>query len=152
MLDIHHEFLLSYDVGGFPMSDHFNELLLQTLKEVGVRLERLEGRVDHVINEKADKIGVSNVKTELKADVSDVKTELNDVKAELKSVNKKLDLKAGKTDVNDVKADVNGLQDDLRSNGLCLDRIETRIRTLQWTMTAGFAALGIILAFMKETF
>ena len=34
------------------MSDQFNQLLLQTLKEVGVRLERLEGRVDHVINEK----------------------------------------------------------------------------------------------------
>ncbi len=49
------------------MSDQFNELLLQTLKEVGVRLERLEGRADHVINEKADKIDVSDVKAELKA-------------------------------------------------------------------------------------
>ena len=101
------------------MSDHFNELLLQTLKEVGVRLERLEGRVDHVINEKADKI-----------DVSDVKTELSDVKTEL-------------------KADVNGLWDEVRSQGQRLDRIETGIRTLQWTMTAGLAVLGIILAFLK---
>ncbi len=115
------------------MSDHFNELLLQTLKEVGVRLERLEGRVDHVINEKADKIDVSTVNTELKA------------------VTEKLNPKVDKTDVNDVKVVINRFRDDLRSQGRCLDRIETRIKTLQWTMTVGFAALGIILVFMKET-
>lgn len=148
MLDIHHEFLLSYDVGGFPMSDHFNELLLQTLKEVGIRLERLEGRVDHVINEKADKIDVSDVKTELKslkaelkADINGVKTELSDVKAELKA------------DINGVKAelktDINQLWDEVRSHGQRLDRIETGIKTLQWTMTAGLAVLGIIIAFIK---
>ena len=113
------------------MSNHFNELLLQTLKEVGIRLERLEGRVDHVINEKADKIDVSDVKTELK------------------TVTDKLDLKADKTDVNDVKVDVNKLWDEVRSQGLRLDRIETGIKTLQWTMTAGLAVLGIILAFLK---
>ena len=90
------------------MSNHFNELLLQTLKDVGLRLERLEGRVDHVINEKADK-----------------------------------------SDVTDVKSDVNALRDDVRSQGQRLDRIETGIKTLQWTMTAGLAVLGIILAFMR---
>ena len=90
------------------MSDHFNQLLLQTLKEVSVRLERLEGRVDHVINEKADKI-----------------------------------------DVSDVKSQLNGLQEELSSQGRRIDRIETGIRTLQWTMTAGLVVLGIILAFIK---
>ena len=90
------------------MSDQFNQLLLQTLKEVGVRLERLEGRVDHVINEKADK-----------------------------------------TDVSDVKSRLNKLQEELNSQGRRIDRIETGIRTLQWTMTAGLAVLGIILAFIK---
>ncbi len=90
------------------MSDQFNQLLLQTLKEVGIRLERLEGRVDHVINEKADK-----------------------------------------TDVSDVKSQLNGLQEEMRSLGRRIDRIETGIRTLQWTMTAGLAVLGIILAFIK---
>lgn len=124
------------------MSNHFNELLLQTLKEVGIRLERLEGRVDHVINEKSDK--------------ADVK----DVKAELKSVAEKLDQKADKTDVKDVrtelknvraelKAEISTLRDEVRSHGQRLDRIETGIRTLQWTMTAGLAVLGIILAFMR---
>ena len=97
------------------MANHFNELLLQTLKEVGIRLERLEGRVDHVINEKSDK-----------ADVKDVKA-----------------------DVKDVKENLTALREEVRSNGQRLDRINTGIRTLQWTMTAGIAVMGIILAFVK---
>lgn len=120
------------------MSNHFNELLLQTLKDIGIRLERLEGRVDHVINEKADKMDVK------------------DVREELKSVIEKLDQKADKSDVADVKSDVadvksnvNTLRDDVRSQGQRLDRIETGIKTLQWTMTAGIAILGIILAFIR---
>ena len=162
------------------MSDHFNELLLQTLKEVGVRLERLEGRTDHIINEKADKIDVSEVKselknlrtefkadingvrielndvrTELKADVNSVKSELNDVRTELKadvnSVKSELnDVRTElKADVNSVKSELNEIRDELRSQGQRINRIETGIRTLQWTMTAGLAVLGIILAFIK---
>ena len=149
------------------MSDHFNELLLQTLKEVGIRLERLEGRSDHVINEKADKADVKDVKTELKANVNDLKTEINAVKTELKAdgndlkteinavktelkvVTEKLDLKADKTDVNALKTEINDLRDDLRSQGRRIDRIETGIKTLQWTMTAGLAVLGIIIALVK---
>ena len=107
------------------MSNHFNELLLQTLKDVGIRLERLEGRVDHVINEKADK------------------TDVKEVKADIKSVIEKLDQKAD-------KADVNALCDEVRSQGQRLDRIEIGIKTLQWTMTAGIAVLGIILAFVRS--
>ena len=49
------------------MSDHFNKLLLQRLEEIGTRLERLERRVDQVINEKADKTDVKDVRTELKS-------------------------------------------------------------------------------------
>lgn len=97
------------------MSDHTNKLILKTLKEVCDSLERLEGRVDHVINEKADK-----------TDVSDVKFDVSDVKSQLKK-----------------------LHEDMRSLGCRMDRIETGIRTLQWTMTAGLAVLGVILAFIK---
>ena len=136
------------------MSNHFNELLLQTLKDVGIRLERLEGRVDHVINEKADKTDVNDLKAELKsvAEKLDQKAD----KADLKSVSEKLDQKADKSDVKDVKSDVkdvrsdvSALRDEVRSQGQRLDRIETGIKTLQWTMTAGLAVLGIILAFMR---
>ena len=49
------------------MSNHFNELLLQTLKEINVRLDRLESRVDHVINEKSDKMNVMGVRSEVTA-------------------------------------------------------------------------------------
>ena len=62
------------------MSDHFNKLLLQRLEEIGTRLGRLEKRVDQVINEKADK-----------AEVKDVKLDVKDVQTELKTVIKKLD-------------------------------------------------------------
>ena len=120
------------------MANHFNELLLQTLKEVGIRLERLEGRVDHVINEKADKTDVQDVK----ADIKDVKADIKDVKANVNVLNEKLDQKAD-------KADVNILRDEVRAHGQRLDRIETGIKTLQWTMTAGIAVLGIILAFVR---
>ena len=107
------------------MSNHFNELLLQTLKDIGIRLERIEGRVDHVINEKADK------------------TDVQDVRSELKTVSEKLDQKAD-------RADANALRDEVRSQGQRLDRIEMGIKTLQWTMTAGLAVLGIILAFVRS--
>ena len=160
------------------MANHFNDLLLQTLKEVGIRLERLEGRVDHIINEKSDKADVQDLKAELKAvtekldqkadkaDVQDLKAELKavtekldqkadkvdvqDLKAELKAVTEKLDQKADKADVNTLRADVNTLGDEVRSQAQRLDRIETGIKTLQWTMTAGLAILGIILAFVRS--
>lgn len=135
------------------MSDHFYELLLQTLKENGVRLERLEGRADHIINEKADKIDLDDVKTELKTvttklDLKAGKTHVHDVKTDLKTyIN---DVKAElKADINGVKTELNELRDDLRSQGQRIDRIETGIRTLQWTMTAGLAVLGIIIAFIR---
>lgn len=95
------------------MANHFNDLLLQTLKDVGIRLERLEGRVDHIINEKSDKVDVQDLKAEL-------------------------------------KADFNTLGDKVQSHAQRLDRIETGIKTLQWTMTAGLAILGIILAFVRS--
>ena len=131
------------------MLEHFNQLLLQTLKEVGVRLERLEGRTDHIINEKADKIDVVEVKTDLKNLRVELKVDINEIKEELKAVYEKLDTKADKTDVNEIKEELNEHREELKSHGLRLDRIETGIRTLQWTMTAGLALLGIILAFIK---
>lgn len=69
------------------MSDHFNKLLLQRFEDIGTRLERLERRVDHVINEKADKTDVKDVKAEVK----DVKLDVKDVQTELKTVIEKLD-------------------------------------------------------------
>ncbi len=61
------------------MANHFKDLLLQRLEEISTRLERLEGRIDHVINEKTDK------------------TDVEDLKAEIRAVNEKLAQKADKT-------------------------------------------------------
>ena len=132
------------------MANHFNDLLLQTLKDVGIRLERLEGRVDHIINEKADKVDVHDLKTELKSvtekldqkadktDIHDLKTDIHDLKTELKG------------DFNTLKGDFNTLGDKVQAHDQRLDRIETGIKTLQWTMTAGVAIFGIILAFVRS--
>ncbi len=60
------------------MANHFNDLLLRTLEQIGTRLERLESRIDHVINEKTDK------------------TDVEDLKAEIRGVNEKLAQKADK--------------------------------------------------------
>ena len=86
------------------MANDFNELLLQTLKEVGIRLERLEGRIDHVINEKADKTDVKEVKSDVKSIIEKLdqkadKTDVKEVKSDVKSIIEKLDQKVDKTDL-----------------------------------------------------
>ena len=144
-----------------------NELLLEMFKEISARLKRVEGRVDHIINEKADKTDVKSAleKLDQKADKADVqsalekldqkadKADVQDLKAEVKADVQ--DLKADVKDIKDIldqkvdKADFNMLRDEVRTHGQRLDRIETGIKTLQWTMTAGLAVLGIILAFMR---
>ncbi|MDE0009696.1 MAG: hypothetical protein OXU36_01045 [Candidatus Poribacteria bacterium] len=55
-------------------TNHFNELLLQTLKEIGLRLDRVEGRLervndrlDRVIGQKADKTGLAATNQRLDA-------------------------------------------------------------------------------------
>ena len=186
------------------MANHFNDLLLQTLKDVGIRLERLEGRVDHIINEKADKVDVQDLRADihilkvdvqslnadiqdmkadgqnLRADVHILKADIQDMKADGQSM--KADIQNLKADVQDMKADIhilkadgqslradmqniktdvqshrkeskadfNALSDIVQSHAQRLDRIETGIKTLQWTMTAGLAILGIILAFVRS--
>ena len=40
------------------MANHFNDLLLQTLKQINVRLDRLDGRMDSLIETKTDKAGL----------------------------------------------------------------------------------------------
>ena len=65
--------------------NNFNELLIHTLKQIHVRLDRLEAKVD----EKTDKADIKNLETKLdeKAD-----------KADIKNLEAKLDEKADKAD------------------------------------------------------
>ena len=49
------------------MSNHFKELLLQPLKDVGIRLEQLKGRVDHVINKTSDKSDVNALRDKVRS-------------------------------------------------------------------------------------
>ena len=97
------------------MSNHFNDLLLETLKEIRVRLDRLEGRVDRLIEQKADKSDVEALRADGKA----------------------------------LRSDLAALREEGHARGQRLDRIETGIKTLQWTMTASVAVIGLAFAFFK---
>ena len=111
-------------------TNHFNERLLQTLKEIGLRLDRVEGRLervddrlDRVIEQKADKADLDALRTEMRA-------QTERLESEFRSPGERLD-------------------SAIRSRGQQLARIETGIRTLQWTMSAGLAVMGIIFAFLR---
>ena len=88
------------------MANHFNDLLLQTLKQINVRLDRLDERMGRLIETKADK-----------ADL-DAMNEKSDVLSE------KLDTKADKAALDAT----NGKLDDL---GHRMDRLEGGIGTLK---------------------
>ena len=47
------------------MANHFNDLLLQTLKQINVRLDRLDGRMDSLIETKTDKTGLESANKKL---------------------------------------------------------------------------------------
>ena len=94
------------------MAKHFNELLLQTLKEVGIRLERLEGRIDHVINEKADKTDVKEVKSDVKSIIEKLDQKAD--KTDLDVIAKKLDQKVDKTDLDATNGKVETLTERWR--------------------------------------
>ena len=57
------------------MANDFNELLLQTLKQINVRLDRLDGRVDYLIDVKADKTDLNAILEKLDQNVD--KTDLD---------------------------------------------------------------------------
>ena len=64
------------------MANHFNDLLLQTLKQINVRLDRLDGRIE----QKADKSDLDAINKKLDG-VIETKAD----KTDLDVTNKKLD-------------------------------------------------------------
>ena len=105
---------------------NFNELLIEILKQIHVRLDRLDAKIDT----KADKEDVDALKVSLEKDINEVKADISTVK------------EAVKTDISAVKEEVNSL-------GQRLDRIEAGIATLRWVIGAQVAVIGVILAIFK---
>ncbi|MDE0009698.1 MAG: hypothetical protein OXU36_01055 [Candidatus Poribacteria bacterium] len=128
------------------MSNHFNDLLLETLKEIRVRLDRLEGRADRLIEQKADKSDVEA----LRADLTELREE-GHARGQLLIEQKadKSDVEALRADGKALRADLTELREEGHARGQRLDRIEAGIKTLQWTMTASVAVIGLALAFFK---
>ena len=101
---------------------NFNELLIEILKQIHVRLDRLDAKIDT----KADKEDVNVLKVSFEKEINEVKADISGVK----------------TDIGEVKADVNSL-------GQRLDRIEGGIATLRWVIGAQVAIIGVLLAIFK---
>ena len=121
-------------------TNNFNDLLLHLLKEIGIRLERLEGRTDRMIDQKANKTDVEVViaKLDQKAD-----------KADLEAIAKKLDQKAAQFDLDATNQKLDTLITQMTDFGGRLDRIEGGIGTLKWIVGAEVAVIGVILAFIR---
>ena len=101
---------------------NFNELLIEILKQIHVRLDRLDAKVDT----KADKEDVNALKVSLEKEINEAKADISEVKA----------------NIGEVKVDVNSL-------GQRLDRIEGGIATLRWVIGAQIAIIGVLLAIFK---
>ena len=120
------------------MANNFNDLLLQTLKQMGLHLDRVEGRLERV-DDRLDRI------LEQKSDKSDLAV----TNKRLDAIESKLDQKADKSDVDEIKEKLNVLQSDVREQGQRFDRIEGGIGTLKWVIGAEVALIGVILALLR---
>ena len=122
----------------------FNELLIEILKQIHVRLDRLDAKVDT----KADKEDVNALRVSVEKDINIVKEDVNALRV---SVEK--DINIVKEDVNalrvSVEKDINIVKEDVNSLGQRLDRIEAGIGALRWVIGAEVAIIGVILAFLK---
>ena len=116
---------------------NLNELLIEILKQIHVRLDRLDAKIDT----KADKEDVNALKVSLEKDISEVKADISGIKDAVKA-----DI-SGIKDA--VKADISGIKEEVNTLGQRLDRIETGIATLRWVIGAQVAIIGVILAIFK---
>ncbi len=66
---------------------NFNELLIEILKQIHVRLDRLDAKIDT----KADKEDVNALKVSLEKDINDVKADFSIVKDDINSLAHRLD-------------------------------------------------------------
>ena len=98
---------------------NFNELLIEILKQIHVRLDRLDAKIDT----KVDKEDFNAFRVNMEKDINDLRVNME-------------------KDINDLREDVNSL-------GQRLDRIEAGIATLRWVIGAQVAIIGVILAIFK---
>ena len=66
---------------------NFNELLIEILKQIHVRLDRLDAKIDT----KADKEDVNALKVNLEKDINEVKADISAVKDDVNSLAHRLD-------------------------------------------------------------
>ena len=101
---------------------NFNELLLEILKQIHVRLDRLDAKIDT----KADKEDINALRISTGKDINEVKA-----------------------DISSLKNDVSTVKEEVSTLGQRLDRIEGGIATLRWVIGAQVAIIGVLLAIFK---
>ena len=106
-------------------NNNFNELLLHTLKQLGIRLDRVDDRLDRM-DDRLDRMD-----------------------DRLDRMDAKLDRKADKEDLKHLEEKFDATNEAVKSQGERLDRIEGGIKTLQWVLGVEIALVGIIVAFLK---
>ena len=104
----------------------FNELLIEILKQIHVRLDRLDAKIDT----KADKEDINALRVNVEKDINTIKENVNALRV-------------------NVEKDINTVKEDVYSLGQRLDRIEAGIATLRWVIGAQVAIIGVILAIFK---
>ena len=105
---------------------NFNELLIEILKQIHVRLDHLDAKIDT----KADKEDVNTLKVSLEKNISTVKADITAIK-------------------DAVKADVSTIKEEVNALGQRLDRIEAGIATLRWAIGVQGPVVVVILAIFK---
>ncbi len=115
---------------------NFNELLIEILKQIHVRLDRLDAKIDT----KADKEDVNALRISVEKDTNEVKEDISSLKNDINEV---------KEDINSLKNDMGVVKEDVKSLGQRLDRIEGGIATLRWVIGAQVAIIGVLLAIFK---
>ena len=124
------------------MANHFNDLLLQTLKQINVRLDRVDGRMER-LDDRMDRL------METKSD----KTDLDATNEKLDTLREELSTKADKSDLDVTNGKLDTLREEVRTDirglGSRIERIEAGIGTLKWVIGAEVAVIGVILAFIK---
>ena len=123
--------------------NNFNELLIHTLKQIHIRLDRHEAKLD----EKADKADIKVLSEDFKSleaklDEKADKADIEILSEDFKSLEAKLDEKAD-------KADVKALEQRLDNVESWLDRIESGIGTIKWVIGVGLTAMGVLMAVLK---
>ena len=94
----------------------------------------------------ATKIDVSDLKTELKSDISELKVNISELKTELKSDISELKVNISELKT-ELKGDISNLKDDMSNLKNDVSNLKTEL--IRWFIGIGFSIAGIMFIFLR---